>query len=100
MVGWSIRPVLEDVVAEGLKIKLEILYRAKDSVPVCLIQDNDCTASAAHTLITCYFDGIDQDRGMEASSVVTWYGGDLVAKACKKYCVRPAGRCLGMYSAL
>ena len=36
---------------------------------------------------------------METSSVVTWYGGDLVAKACRTYCVRPAGRCRGMSSA-
>ena len=32
------------------------------------------------------------------SFVVTWYGDDLVAEACKTYCVRPAGRCLGMSS--
>ena len=32
----------------------------------------------------------------ETPSVVTWYGGDLVAKACKTYCIRPAGRCRGM----
>ena len=38
-------------------------------------------------------------EGVETSSVVTWYGGDLVAKACKTYCVRPAGRCRGMPSA-
>ena len=37
--------------------------------------------------------------GVETSSVVTWYGGDLVAKACRTYCVRPAGRCRGMSSA-
>ena len=37
--------------------------------------------------------------GGETSSVVTWYGGDLVAKACKTYCVRPAGICRGMSSA-
>ena len=33
--------------------------------------------------------------GVAMSSVGTWYGGDLVAKACKAYWVRPAGRCLG-----
>ena len=37
--------------------------------------------------------------GVETSSVEAWYGGDLVAKACKTYCVRPAGRCRGMSSA-
>ena len=37
--------------------------------------------------------------GVETSSVMTWYGGDLVAKACKTYCVSPAGRCRGMSSA-
>ena len=31
--------------------------------------------------------------------MVTWYGGDLVAKACITYCVRQAGRCRGMSSA-
>ena len=29
---------------------------------------------------------------------VTWYGGDLVAKVCKTYWVRPAGRCRGTSS--
>ena len=37
--------------------------------------------------------------GVETSSVVTWYEGDMVAKAWKIYCVRPAGRCRGMSSA-
>ena len=37
--------------------------------------------------------------GVETSSVVTWYGGDLVAKACRTYCVRPAGRCRCVSSA-
>ena len=37
--------------------------------------------------------------GVETPSVVTWYGGDLVAKACRTYCVRPTGRCRGMLSA-
>ena len=37
--------------------------------------------------------------GVETSSVVTWYGGDMVAKACKTNCVRPAGKCRGMSSA-
>ena len=30
---------------------------------------------------------------VETSSVVMWYGGDLVAKACRTYCVRPAEVC-------
>ena len=30
--------------------------------------------------------------------MVTWYGGDLVAKACKTYWVRPGGRCVGISS--
>ena len=37
--------------------------------------------------------------GVETSSVVAWYGGDLVAKACRTCCVRPGGRCRGMSSA-
>ena len=32
------------------------------------------------------------------SSVVTWYGSDLVAKACKTYWGRPGGRCVGISS--
>ena len=35
---------------------------------------------------------------MATSSVVTWYGGDLVSKACKTYWGRPGGRCLGLSS--
>ena len=30
--------------------------------------------------------------------MVTWYGGDLVAKACRTYYVRPAGGCRGVVS--
>ena len=37
--------------------------------------------------------------GVETSSVVTWYRVDLVVKACRTYCVRPAGKCRGMSSA-
>ena len=33
---------------------------------------------------------------MVTSSVVPWYGGNLVAKACKTYWARPGGRCLGL----
>ena len=36
--------------------------------------------------------------GVEMSSVVTLYGGDLFAKVCRTYCVRPTGRCRGMSS--
>ena len=35
---------------------------------------------------------------MITSSGVTWYGGDLVAKACKTYWVRPGRRCLRISS--
>ena len=35
---------------------------------------------------------------MATSSVVMWYGGDLVAKAYRTYWVRPGGRCLGKSS--
>ena len=62
-------------------------------------QDSNYTASAAYTLITCDFGGVDQDRGLETSSVVAWYDGDLVAKAFKAYYVRPAGKYLDMSSA-
>ena len=31
--------------------------------------------------------------------MLTWYEGDLVAKACRTYCVTPAGTCRGMSSA-
>ena len=52
MVGWFIRPVREDVGVEGLKIKRALPCEAEDSVPLYLVEDSDCTASAAHTLMT------------------------------------------------
>ena len=78
--------------AEGLNIKLAFPCGVEDSVPVCLVQDSDDTASVVHTLMICYFGHTDQDRGVEASSIVTWYRGDLVAKLCKTYYVSPRSR--------
>ena len=53
MVGWSIHPVGENVVAEGLKFKLAFPSGVEDSITlVCLIQDSDWTDSAGHTLAT------------------------------------------------
>ena len=85
--------------AEGLEIKLPFPGGAEYAIPVCFVENGYRTTSAAHTLVTCTFGNVDKDRGVAMSSEVTWYGGDLVAKACKTYCVRPAGRCLGMSSA-
>ena len=58
------------MVVEDLKIKLAFLCGTDDSVPVCLVQDSDCTASAAYTLVTRCFGIIDQDRG----------GGDVIGQ--------------------
>ena len=100
VVVWTIRPIGNNEVSEGLETHFSFQCRTEDAVPVCLIQDSNGTASATYThwwpviLATSIRIG-----GVETSSVVTWLGGDLVAKTCKTYCVRPAGRCRGMSSA-
>ena len=85
--------------AEGLEIELPFPGGAEEPVPVCFVLNVYSTSLVKHTLVACDFGDIDQIGGVAISSVVTWYGGDLVAKACKTYWLRPAGRCLGMSSA-
>ena len=61
MVGWSRCPVSEDGVAEGLNIKLAFPCEEEYYVPVCLVQDSNCTASDVHTLMARYFGDINQN---------------------------------------
>ena len=55
----TIRLIGKNEVSEGLEIQLPFPCGAEDAIPVCLIQDSDCTASAANTLVTCDFGDID-----------------------------------------
>ena len=99
MMVWTIRPIGKNGVSEGFEIQLSFPCGTEDAVLVRLIQDSNCTASAAYTLGLVILATSIRIGGVETSSVVTSYGGDLVAKACRTYCVRPAGRCRGMSSA-
>ena len=65
---WSSGPVLEDVAAEGLDIKLAFPCDAEATVPVCLVQNCYGATSATHTLVTWDFGDIDQN----------WLGGNVV----------------------
>ena len=58
MVGTS-RPIGKNEVSEGLEIQFSFPCGTEDAVPVRLIQDGNCTASAAYTLVTCYLGDID-----------------------------------------
>ena len=58
MVGTS-RPIGKNEVSEGLEIQFSFPCGTEDAVPVRLIQDSNCTASAAYTLVTCYLSDID-----------------------------------------
>ena len=83
---WSSGPICEDVMSEGLEIKLAFPGGAEESVSVSFIQNGNGTASTAHTLVLAGDLGdVEQYRGVATSSVVTWYGGDLVAKTCRTY---------------
>ena len=46
MAVWTICPIGKDEVAEGLEIQFAFPRGAEDAVPMCLIQDSNCTASA------------------------------------------------------
>ena len=56
---WTIRPIGKNEVSEGLEIQFSFPCGTEDAVPVCLIQDSNCTASAAYTLVTCDLSDID-----------------------------------------
>ena len=55
----TIRPIGKNEVSEGLEIQFSFPCGTKDAVPVCLIIDSNCTASAAYTLVTCDLSDID-----------------------------------------
>ena len=55
----TIRPIGKDEVSESLEIQFPFPCGAEDAIPVRLIQDSDCTASAANTLVTCDLVDID-----------------------------------------
>ena len=98
MLCWPSCPIRKDMVAEGLEIKLPFPGGAEWAIPVRFVENGYRTTSAAHTLVAGNLATPIKIGGVAMSSLVTWYGGDLVAKACRTYGVRPAGRCLGMSS--
>ena len=59
VVVWTIRPIGENEVSEGLKIHFTFPCGAEDAVPVCLIQDSNGTASAAYILVAYDLSDID-----------------------------------------
>ena len=63
------------------------------------IQNGNGAASTAHTLVSSNFGDVEQYCWCGDVIGSDVYGGDLVAKVCKTYCVRPAGRWRGMPSA-
>ena len=58
----------EDVMSEGLEIKLTFPGRAEESVPVSFIQNGNGTASTAHTMVAGDLGDVEQYRG----------GGDVI----------------------
>ena len=67
----TIRPIGKNEVSAGLEIQFPFPCGAENTIPVCLIEDSDCTAPAANTLVACDFGDI-KSGGVETSSVVTW----------------------------
>ena len=99
VLGWSSGPICEDGMSEGLKAKFTFPGGAEESISVRFIQNGNGTVSAAHTLVPGGFGGVEQYWGCGdvIGSDVIW--SEFVAKACKTYWVRPAGRCRGISSA-
>ena len=58
MVG-TIRPIGKNEMSGSLEIQFSFPCGTEDAVPVRLIQDSNCTASAAYTLVTYYLSDID-----------------------------------------
>ena len=56
---WTIRPISKNEVPERLQIQLSFPCGTENAVPVRLIQDSNCTASAAYTLVTRDLSDID-----------------------------------------
>ena len=65
---WSSGPICEDVMLEGLEIKLAFPGGAEESVPVSFIQNGNGTASTADTLAAGGLGDVEQYRG----------GGDVI----------------------
>ena len=56
---WTIRPIGKNEVSEGLEIQFSFPCGTEDAVPVCIVLDSNCTASAAYTLVTGDLSDID-----------------------------------------
>ena len=56
---WTIRPIGKNKVSEVLEIQFSFPCGTEDAVPVRLIQESNCIASAAYTLVTCDLGDID-----------------------------------------
>ena len=52
-------PIREDMVAEGLEIKLPFPGVAEYAIPVCFVEKGYRTTSAAHILVACTFGNVD-----------------------------------------
>ena len=52
-------PIRDDMVAEGLEIKLPFPGGAEYTIPVCFVENGYRTTSAAHTLGACNFGNVD-----------------------------------------
>ena len=59
---WTIRPIANNEMSEGLEIQFSFPCGTEVAVSVRLIQDSNCTASAAYTLVTCDLSDVDEDR--------------------------------------
>ena len=59
MLCWSSGPMREDMVAEGLEIKLPFPGGAEKAIPVCSVENGYRITSAAHTLAACKFGNTD-----------------------------------------
>ena len=71
---WSIGAICEDVMSEGLEIKLAFPGGAEESVPVSFVQNGNDTASTAHTLVAGDLGDVEQCRlgGDVICSDVVW----------------------------
>ena len=60
---WSGGPICEDVMSEGLEIKLALPGGAEEPVPASFIQNGNGTASTVHTLVAGDLGDVEQYRG-------------------------------------
>ena len=74
VLGWSSGPICEDVMSEGLAVRLSFLGGAEESVPVSFIQNGNGTAATVHTLVSRDFDDVEKywRCGDVISSDVIW----------------------------